>query len=76
MSSSSPSDLCAAVTPSNTVGFSECRSLYVGTGGDVSAVCAGSTVVFVGVQGGSVLPVQVTRVNATGTTASNIVALY
>ena len=76
MSSSNPSSLCTAVNPSDSVNFSECRALYVGTGGDVSVVCGGSTVVFANAQSGSVLPVEVTRVNATGTTASNLVALY
>lgn len=76
MSSTSPSGLCAAVTPSDTVSFSECRALYVGTGGDLSVVCAGVTVVFANAQTGTILPVEVTRVNATGTTATNIIALY
>jgi hypothetical protein len=36
----------------------------------------GSTVTFVGLVGGTILPIQVTRVYSTDTTASDIVALY
>jgi hypothetical protein len=36
----------------------------------------GNTVTLVGVLGGSILPIQVVKVLSTGTTASNMVALY
>ena len=68
-----------AVTPNDgaDLGLGECRALYAGGSGDVSIVdLTGETVVFVGVLAGSILPVQTARVNATGTTASDIVALY
>jgi hypothetical protein len=64
-----------AVTPSDTVAR-PARALYVGTGGNVSVVMAGGqTVTFANVPAGMLLPIEVGRVLATGTTASNIVAL-
>lgn len=68
-----------AVTPNDSTDLTlgTCRALYVGGAGDVSIVdLGGETVVFVGALAGSVLPIQTARVNATGTTATNIVALY
>ncbi len=53
-----------------------CRALYVGTTGDVKVTTADDTdVTFTAVPVG-ILPVQAKRVFSTGTTASNIVALY
>jgi len=50
--------------------------LYVGTGGNLEVVTAGGqTVTFVGIVGGSFLPVQVLKVTA-NTTAADIVALW
>jgi len=68
----------AAVTPSDTVDLAvPCRALYVGTGGDVVAVArSGAAETFSNVQNGTKLYLAAKRVNATGTTASNIVALY
>lgn len=66
-----------AVTPSNTVNLNGVRGLYVGTSGDVAVIMANDTapVTLPGVQGGSILPISVGRVMATGTTAGGIVAL-
>ena len=51
--------------------------LYIGVTGDVKVKTAsGNDVVFTGVPAGSFMPVQVTQVFATGTTATNIVALW
>jgi len=44
--------------------------------GNVSVLSGGADVVFVGVQAGSILPVETARVNSTATTATNIVALF
>lgn len=70
----------AAVTPSDTVAISPTgvRALYIGVGGDVAAVLADTTtaITFKNASAGSVIPVQAVRVNATNTTATNIVALY
>ena len=67
----------AAVTPSDSGSLRPTRGLYVGGPGDVKVDMAlGSTVTFVDVLGGTLLPVQVVRVYSTGTDATNIVALY
>jgi len=73
---SDPAVYGAAVTPSNSVNLAApTRSLYVGTTGNISVEMLNGTVVFTGVAVG-ILPIQCTRVNSTGTTASNIVALW
>ncbi len=52
------------------------RSIYVGTGGTVVAVCPDGTVAtFLNVPNGFVLPGFFVRVNAAVTTASDMVAL-
>lgn len=74
---SNPGKWGEAVTPSDVTNLgSPARSLYVGGTGALSVVMYGdgATVTFAAVPVG-VFPIQVTRVNATGTTATNIVAL-
>jgi len=75
----------AVVTPSNTadipyVGGGDINwpcVLFIGGAGNLRVLTAGNDdVTFTGVLAGSFLPVQVTRVFATGTTATNIVALW
>ena len=68
----------AAITPNDADSFSGPVSVYVGTTGDVAVRPAngGAAVTFVGVPAGAVLPVRVIGVNATGTTASNLIAVY
>ena len=77
----------AAVTPSNTTDITSVSTqdgtgnngcvLYIGGYGDVKVDTAGGdTVTFTGVLGGTFFPVQELRVYATGTTATNIVALW
>jgi hypothetical protein len=75
--STSPADRFVAVTPSDTVNLTKtARALYIGGYGDVVAVNqSGVAVTFVGLLAGSILPVVCIRVNATNTTATNIVAL-
>ncbi len=67
-----------AVTPSDTVDLPrETRALYVGMSGDLSLVMAdGSSIVLGGIVAGSLVPVRVTRVKATNTTAGLLVGLY
>jgi hypothetical protein len=71
-----PARLAVAVTPSDITDLANpARSLYIGGTGNVSVeMYGGGTAVFSSVPVG-ILPVQVTRVNATNTTASNILAL-
>ena len=74
-----PANSAAAVTVSDTVDLPDkSKSLYVGTGGNVKVKMAQSLqdVTFTNVQDGTVLPIIVTRVFDTGTTASSIVNLY
>jgi hypothetical protein len=52
-------------------------ALYVGVAGDVKVkMSSGKDVIFTAVPAGSFMPVQVKQVFATGTTATNIVALW
>ncbi len=66
-----------AVTPNDT-GDHDYLGLYVGTGGDVKVDMrdTGTAVTFSSVPDGTFLPVQVSRVYSTDTTASNIVGLW
>tara|TARA_R100001463_G_scaffold1991_1_gene8571 strand:+ start:1200 stop:1466 length:267 start_codon:yes stop_codon:yes gene_type:complete len=77
----------AAVTPSDTATIPSISAadgtgnngcvLYVGVAGDVKVTTAGGDdVTFTGILAGSFIPVQVVKVFATGTTATNIVALW
>jgi hypothetical protein len=68
-----------AVTTHDTTALAPiARALYVGTTGSVVLRAVGSSadVTFVGVPAGAIIPVYAQYVRATGTTASNIVALY
>lgn len=73
-----PADNAAAVTPNDSTDLTNtARALYVGTGGDIKITTAGGdTVTLNDVQGGSILPIRTKRVFSTGTTASNMVAIY
>lgn len=75
----------AAVTPSNTDDIPSVSGgtsnngcvLYIGGAGNLKVdTIGGDTVTFNSVLAGSFIPVQVTRVYATGTTATSIVALW
>lgn len=71
-----PADSAVAVTKSDSTVLTETRGLYVGVEGDVAVTIGGANVTFVGVPSGAILPIRVTKVLSTGTTASSIVALY
>jgi hypothetical protein len=80
----------AAVTPSDTVDIAYPGDataapntakwpcvLYVGGAGDVKVKTAsGDEVTFVGIAAGTFMPVNVVRVFSTGTSATNILALW
>ena len=68
----------AAITPSDsTVLPKQTRGIYVGGAGNVAVTMAdGSTATFNAIAVGVVHLLSVTKVMATGTTATNIVALY
>lgn len=73
-----PSSSAAAITPSDTTVLpgGTTRGIYVGVAGNVVALIGGTAITFTAVPAGSILPVAATRVNATGTTASGLVALF
>jgi len=67
------------ITPSDTVDLPQLtHALWVGGAGNVAAVMQNGLmpVVLTAVPAGSWLPLAATRINATGTTATGIVALY
>lgn len=67
-----------AIVPSDTVDLTTPLSVYVGVAGNVKVTPAGAgaAVTFVSASAGSVLPVQVMRVWATGTSAGSLVGIY
>lgn len=67
----------AVVVPSDTTVLSPTRALWVGVAGNVAVVFAADTtpVTLIGVAAGTRLEVCVTKVMATNTTATSIVAL-
>lgn len=71
-------DQAVAVTPSDSVNFTQgkCMGLFVGGAGNVVAIIGGAAVTFTAVPAGTSLYICATRVNATSTTATAIVALY
>ncbi|MCW3783795.1 spike base protein, RCAP_Rcc01079 family [Defluviimonas salinarum] len=73
-----PARDAAAVVPNDAADLPMLpRALYVGVSGDISArLAGGQAVLFRNVPSGSVLAVRARGVNATGTTAAGIVALW
>jgi hypothetical protein len=67
-----------SITPSDTVDLPKVtHAIWVGGTGDVAAVNqSGIVQVITAVPAGSWLPLAVKRINATGTTATAILALY
>tara|TARA_R100000773_G_C4203633_1_gene105207 strand:- start:660 stop:905 length:246 start_codon:yes stop_codon:yes gene_type:complete len=65
------------VTPHNSNALSSPSALYVGVGGDVVVTMANSAtdVTFKNVPSGTFLPIAVTHVKSTNTTATNILAI-
>jgi hypothetical protein len=74
----------ASVTPSNTAdipsisgGTNNGCVLYVGSAGNLKVLTSGGDeITFVALNAGSFIPVQVVRVFSTGTSCTNIVALW
>lgn len=67
----------AAVTPHDTTKIAVTRGLYCGVSGDVKVdMLNGDTVTFTNLADGIIHPLQVDHVYSTGTTATNIVAIY
>lgn len=77
-SAEAPSSHPVAITPSNTVPLATTpKALYIGTGGTVvlRTASGAADVTFKNLASGQILPVRAQFVRATGTTASDIVAL-
>ena len=69
-----------AVTTSDSAKISKTAGLYIGGAGDVKVMMGGeggvaAGITFKAVPAGTILPIMVTQVFATGTTATNILAL-
>lgn len=67
-----------AVTPSDSTNLAngDCRAIYVGVSGDITLDTPNQTSVLFKAVPVGILPVVTRRVRATGTTATNLVALY
>ncbi len=73
----SPFNSAATVTPSDSTDLAYVtRGLFVGTGGAVAVTVGGQNVTFGNVPSGTMLTIRASRVLSTGTTASNIVAVW
>ena len=75
---SGPADFGVAVTPSDSANLTDgdAVAMYVGTAGTLRILCVnGRELTFAAVSSG-VLPIKVRRVYSTGTSATNLVALY
>ena len=66
------------VTPHDSTNFAyETVGVFVGGAGNVTAVMRDGTVLlFTGVVAGTILPIRCQRINSTGTTATNMTALF
>ena len=75
---SDPATNAVLITPDDATDLvNVSRAVYVGTTGDMKVTMQDSgTVLFTAVPAGAVLPIRVTRVWSTTTTASTIIALW
>lgn len=73
-----PAESYFAITPSDSVNFTFIvRAIYVGSAGNVACVNTdGTAVTFSNVPQGVFIPAKSIRVNATNTTAGNLVGMY
>lgn len=67
-----------AVSPSDAVELSPAvRALYIGVAGNVKLkTIGGTTLEFIGIQAGTILPIQTKLVFNTSTTATNIIGIW
>lgn len=73
----SPASEAEVITPNDTAALLvPTRALYVGGAGDVRVeMLSGDVVSFSNMQGGVFYPIRITKVLATGTTATNMVGV-
>jgi hypothetical protein len=74
----SPPEHALAIEPDDAAVLPQVpRALYVGTGGDLAVrMVGGETVTLVGVPAGTLLPLRVVRVLASGTSAGDILGFW
>jgi len=72
-----PAGNAEAVTPSDATDLTYVsRGLYVGGAGNVAVVMvSGAAVTFTNILAGTILPIRLSRIKSTGTTATNLIAL-
>lgn len=77
-SRSNPAIDCENITPNDTTVLTPtARALRVGVAGNVTIVTPrGTSVLFTAVQAGEILPCLISKLMATGTTATGFVAFY
>lgn len=77
ISPTAPAEAAEAISPSDASGVEfVTRALYVGDGGDIRVkLLRGSVVTLRSVPSGSFMPLRITQVFATGTTASSLVGM-
>lgn len=74
---SGPAIGAMTITPNDNTDISICRGIYIGGSGDLRVkMLDGTIVVFTSIAAGMVHPLSISRVYATGTTATGIVAVY
>ncbi len=74
-----PGDNLLAITPSDSTDLTQVsRGIYVGGAGNlvVTPAAGGSNVTFMSVPAGTVLPIRVSRVLSTSTTATSLINIY
>lgn len=78
VNNSNPAQSAQPITPSDTTVLDDAtRALFVSGAGNLTVLMMdGQQVTFTAVLAGTILPVRVTKVFQTGTTATNIVALW
>jgi hypothetical protein len=77
LSINAPARKAVAVTPSDTADLASVpRSLFIGVDGDIAVIMADDTASVILKNATGMLPIMVKRVLATGTTATNIIAVY
>lgn len=72
-----PASHAFAITPADNADLPEVpRALYCGHGGNIAATMAsGAALTFTNLPDGALLPIRLSRIAATGTTASGLVGL-
>jgi hypothetical protein len=74
---SGPATNAVGVSPHDTNDLTyTTRAIYVGGAGNLTVTIGGTNVTLSGVTAGTMLPIRATKVLATGTTATSIVALW